>query len=863
MRRSLKLRRRAGTLAALIALALSGLLMPGQAAAPAAAATALPPVSAHRAAAAATPDYRRACAAPTRSRRASCLVLVRTNVAARTQRSLGPDTPPSGVGYGPASLQNAYVLPSANAGSGQTVAIVDAYDDPNAAADLATYRSDWGLPACTTANGCFSKVNQNGQASPLPPPSGSTGWATEESLDIDMVSAICPNCHIVLVEANSNNSGDLYAAENAAVAAGAKFVSNSWASCEYSGETQDDSQFFNHPGVAITAASGDWGYLDQGIGCGTPSYPAASPDVVAVGGTSLTQDSSVPRGWAETTWSGTGSGCSGYEPKPSWQNDSGCANRTGNDVAAVADPNTGVAVYDTYDQGGWLEVGGTSVATPVIASIYALVGAPAPNTYPASYLYAHTGALNDVTSGADGTCSPAYLCTAGPGYDGPTGWGTPNGIAAFGAPAGNIITVVNPGGQAATQDVAFSLQVHALDSASGQTLTYAAAGLPAGLSIDSSTGLISGTPATTGSFPVTVTVTDTTGASGTASFAVTVASPVSFTGPGPQSGYAGQPALVQATASDAVAGRTISYSASGLPGGVSIGPSTGLISGLPTTGYHLVTVTGTDSAGRTGTQTFVWDVAPAQVSGRTGPVTLPASRACLDDRGGGTANGNPIDTSKCQHGASWQAWTAEPDGTLRVLGKCLNVAGGGTASGTLVQLWSCRGTAAQQWRIASYGELVNPASGKCLTSPGALGTQLDIQSCTAGTGQRWTAPAGPVVSGVTGLCADSGEGTSGHLQVWSCGATAAQAWTVQPDGTIRVGGKCLNVAGGGTASGTSVDLATCGTTAGQQWRTGADATVVNPHSGKCLDDPGDSSTTGTRPVINTCTPATGELWHIE
>ena len=857
MRRSLKLRRRAGTLS-LIALGLSGLPIAGQAAAPAAAATALPPVSAHRAAPTATPDYLRACDKPARPRTASCLVLVRTNVAARSQKSLGLGQAPTGVGYGPASLQNAYVLPSSSAGNGDTVAIVDAYDDPNAAADLATYRSDWGLPPCTTANGCFSKVNQNGQASPLPAPSGSTGWATEESLDIDMVSAICPNCHILLVEANSPSVSDLGTGVNSAVALGALFVSNSYStSAEYSGETADDSAYYDHPGVAVTAAAGDSGY---GVG-----FPAASPHVVAVGGTSLTQASNR-RGWTETAWSGTGSGCSAYELKPSWQNDSGCANRTNNDVAADADPNTGVAVYDTYDQGGWLEVGGTSVATPIIASIYALVGAPKPNTYPASYLYAHTADLNDVTSGADGTCSPAYLCTAGAGYDGPTGWGTPNGIGAFGAPTGDVITVVNPGDQAATQDVAFSLPVKALDSASGQTLTYSAAGLPPGLSINAATGLISGTPTTVGSFPVTVTVTDTTGASGTASFPVNVASPVSFTGPGPQSGYVGQPALVQATASDAVAGRTISYSASGLPGGVSIGPSTGLISGLPTAGYHQVTVTGTDSSGRTGTQSFVWYVAPAQVSGQTGSVTLAASSACLDDRGGSTANGNPIDVSKCQHRASQQAWTAEPDGTMHVLGKCLNVAGGGTASGTRVQLWSCHGTDAQQWRIASYGELVNPASGKCLTdpgSPGIYGIQLDIQSCTGSPGQRWTAPPGPIVSGVTGLCADSGAGTTGHLQVWSCGAAAAQAWTVQPDGTIQVGGKCLNVAGGGTTSGTTVDLATCKAATAQQWRTGADGTVVNPHSGKCLDDPGDSSVTGTKPVINSCTSAIGELWHIE
>jgi hypothetical protein len=259
-----------------------------------------------------------------------------------------------------------------------------------------------------------------------------------------MVSAICPNCNILLVEADSNGDSDLYAAEDEAVALGAKYVSNSWGSPEYSGEPQDD-QNFDHPGVAITAAAGDDGY---GV-----EYPAASQYVTSVGGTTLTQDSAVPRGWTETAWGssaggeGTGSGCSAYERKPVWQQDTGCANRTVADVSAVADPDTGLAIYDSYSQSGWLVVGGTSAATPIIASSYALAGQPEPGSSPAQYPYTDPDALNDVTSGMNGSCSPAYLCTAGPGYDGPTGLGTPDGVAAFsGGPSGDIAGQVTSAG---------------------------------------------------------------------------------------------------------------------------------------------------------------------------------------------------------------------------------------------------------------------------------------------------------------------------------------------------------------------------------------------------------------------------------
>ena len=234
-----------------------------------------------------------------------------------------------------------------------------------------------------------------------------------------MVSAACPNCHILLVEANSNSLGDLLTAENEATSLGANVISNSWGASEFSAETLYDS-FFNH-GIAITASTGDSGYGAQ--------WPAASPYVTAVGGTSLSH-ASTSRGWSETAWSGAGSGCSAYEAKPAWQHDTGCPRRTIGDVSTVADPSTGVAVYDTYGVPGWLVFGGTSVAAPIVASVYALAGNAATPNAP-SLPYANVGALFDVAGGSNGACSPLYLCTAGTGYDGPTGLGTPDGTGGF------------------------------------------------------------------------------------------------------------------------------------------------------------------------------------------------------------------------------------------------------------------------------------------------------------------------------------------------------------------------------------------------------------------------------------------------
>ncbi|MFJ5301879.1 putative Ig domain-containing protein [Streptomyces sp. NPDC088350] len=447
---------------------------------------------------------------------ASCFAQRRTDIKQKLAAAVHPDAAAAVSGLSPANLHSAYALPSTG-GSGLTVAVVDAYNDPNAASDLATYRSNFGLSACTVASGCFKQVSQTGSTTSLP--TNDSGWAGEEALDIDMVSAVCPNCNIILVEASSATDSDLGTAENEAVALGAKFVSNSWGGSESSSQTSEDTSYFKHPGVAITVSAGDSGYGAE--------YPATSQYVTAVGGTALSTSSST-RGWTESVWNtssteGTGSGCSSYDSKPSWQTDTGCTKRMEADVSAVADPATGVAVYDTYGGSGWAVYGGTSASSPIIAGVYALAGTPGTSDYPAKYPYSHTSNLYDVTSGSNGSCSTSYFCTAGTGYDGPTGWGTPDGTTAFASSTstGNTVTVTNPGSQSTVTGATASLQISATDSASA-TLTYSASGLPTGLSISSSTGLISGTASTAGTYAVTVTATDSTGASGSASFTWTV-----------------------------------------------------------------------------------------------------------------------------------------------------------------------------------------------------------------------------------------------------------------------------------------------------------------------------------------------------
>jgi Concanavalin A-like lectin/glucanases superfamily len=288
----------------------------------------------------------------------------RCHADVRTDEGGNPLVSGSPTGYGPTQFRTAYGLPSA-APSPQTIGIVDAYDSPTIENDLTVYNQAYGLSPCTTANGCFQKVNQSGSSGPYP--RKDSGWALEIALDVEVAHAVCPNCKILLVEANSNLFSDLAASVDTAASLGATVISNSYGGSEFSAET--DAAYdghFNHPGIPITVSSGDNGY---GV-----EYPAASPYVTAVGGTTLALNPNNTRG-SETAWSGSGSGCSAYEQKPSWQADTGCSHRTVADVSADADPATGASVYDStryQGQSGWFTVGGTSLSSPLVAAAYAL-----------------------------------------------------------------------------------------------------------------------------------------------------------------------------------------------------------------------------------------------------------------------------------------------------------------------------------------------------------------------------------------------------------------------------------------------------------------------------------------------------------
>ena len=730
---------------------------------------------------------------------------------------------PTGAGYGPADLQSAYALAKASLdkGKGETVAIVDAYDDPTAAADLAVYRKQWGLPAC--AAGCLTILNENGKSSPLPGVDPSGGWELEESTDLDMVSAICPNCHIELVEANSTSISDLGTADDAAAASGAKFISDSWDGPD--GYTSsDDDQYFDHPGVVITVAAGDKGF---GV-----SFPAASQFVTSVGGTTLERAPGTARGWSESVWAGTGSGCSLNEPKPSWQtaDDSapgGCLNRADNDVAAVADENTPVWLYDSYPFQGtapqWGQVGGTSVASPIIASVYALASTPLRGSYPASYPYSRPNGLFPVTTGTNGPCETTrqYLCTAGAGYNGtgyngPTGLGTPDGTAAFAGPA-HTVTAFNPGFQDDGAGTSVHLPIKAL-AAGRERLVYSARGLPRGLSINPFTGLISGTlPRAAATDPVTVTVTDASGDRATVRFSFVI-----------------------------VADLTAAYDPVTAP--VPLG-QTGLC--LNDAGTSTGTSTGTGSNASTSA---------------------------------GTSAG--IQVATCD-GSAAQQWTYRPDrvpdgaGALTIDGQCLDI--GDAAHNQALRLRACTGGANQDWSPQDYGtNLVNPATGDCLDDPNSStvsGTTVDVAACDFATGQIFTLPPAPVTSAIAGQCLDvpSSPGSSpavgAAVDATACDGSSTQLWGDFSTDSIKPashGGLCLAaVATAGPNSlqwvGSPVELETCRIPfpmIEEGWSILPDGQIMNNTANLCLDNPGDSTAGGTQLVLQDCYGEAGEIWAV-
>lgn len=385
---------------------------------------------------------------------------LRANATRQAAEAAGGVTPatnnktPLSGGLTPALLHAAYSLPTATyPAAQQTIAVVDAFNDPTAESDLAVYDKEFGLPACTTSNGCFRKLNEQGKTSPLPATSG--GWSTEITLDVQMAHAICQSCRVMLVEASSTSFSDLGAAVDAAVNAGATEVSNSYGGAEGSGYAAYNAPY-DHPGVVIAVSAGDCGYYNEGCSGDTEAanFPASSPDVVAVGGTTLSKSGET---WSSTVWAGGGSGCSTVFSAPLWQSDvahfseTACgSNRSVGDVSAVANPDTGVDIYDSTPDGsgdptGWQIVGGTSAASPIVAAEFGLAGGSQGVEYPASTLYSHIGeskALYDVTSGSNGSCTGATACKAVAGYDGPTGVGSPIGLDAFATTASPADTSV-------------------------------------------------------------------------------------------------------------------------------------------------------------------------------------------------------------------------------------------------------------------------------------------------------------------------------------------------------------------------------------------------------------------------------------
>lgn len=775
--------------------------------APAAAAPAgLPPATAK--AAALPSGTRQVCPPPVGLLQEQCQLFIHSAVQPR--RGVTPGT--ISFPFSPSDLRSAYGLTtlSQTAGTGETVAVVDAFRDPYIQADLNTYRNDMGLPLCNPTSspaGCLTVLNQHGGPSPLPAGTNA-GWDDETALDVEMVLAICPNCHIDLFEANSADLTDLGTAVNSAAKA-AKFISGSWSGLDFPGESAYDTAYFNHPGVAIAFASGDYGYA--------ASYPASSQLVTSVGGTYLSQDGAG--NWTQTVWdgqqtgagTGTGSGCSSGEPQPAWEPDaagstaaSWCANRTQNDVAAEASGPYGTYFYSSASSGacgGLCEAYGTSVATPIIAATYALAGTPAPGTYPASYPYQNSADLTHVTTGANGTCeaSRAYLCNAGSslgdGYNGPTGLGTPNGSAlqAFtNTVAGNVVSVINPGSYDLQVGVRYSLPaIKAYDSGSGQTLSYQAAGLPAGLAMNSATGAISGKVTTPVNDLVHITVRDGTGARSTVSFRIAV-----------------------------VKSLITSYRAG------------------------------------------------------IGEVRLDLGGMCLNDAGNSAANGTLVRVWKCNGNPSenWLYLPSGAPGgvgTVRIHGKCMNIEYRGTSNGSKVNLYTCNGHANQAWEITGVaGELYNPVSGKCLNDPQGStrnGTQLLIWACNDTTRQAWVLPASPITSGVAGKCVNDARnsGSNGTAIVsWACDGAVQQKFTLGLDGTVRIHGKCLNVYRQGTTDGSVVNLYNCNGLPAEYWALTAYGTIENLNSGKCLAVPGNSARNGPQLAVEDCYGQPGEVWAV-
>jgi hypothetical protein len=575
----------------------------------------------------------------------------------------------------------------------------------------------------------------------------------------------------------------------------AEAVSNSWGSgAEFTGESAYDADFYA-PGVAITAAGGDDGYGTQ--------YPAVSPYVTAVGGTTL---SGSTGDWSQSVWNGTGSGCSELEPKPSWQttDDSspgGCLNRTGNDVAAVGDPNPGVWIYDTVKDvstpglSGWMAVGGTSVSTPIVAAAYALadIAAGGPRsalisqTFPAAYPYQNSSDFTPVTTGSNGDCESdrRYLCSARAGYDGPSGVGALNGTAGLTGPPAGEVTVIDPGTQVylAGQSVKLDLNVQP-GSASP---AFTTSGLPAGMAI-AADGVISGkAPATAGSHEVTVTGAASGMSSGSAKFEMVVVPKIKASHP--------------ATGEVRLNGGSMCLS-----------------------GAHDSSAAGTAvEAGRcAGESAQQWKFVP---------------------------NGSVAGT-----------------GHLEVHGKCLTIVSG-SADGAKASLAGCTSSARQLWTYAGAEHLRNSGTGSCLAIKGKAtnGKRAEVWSCSGGASIAWALPGAPVLSALSGRClADPGSSSAARtrIELAGCSSSGSQRWTAEHNNTIEIAGKCLDVKGSSMLDSAAIELAKCSSSAAERWERGPDGQLINANSGRCLAVPGNSRTAGTKLIQDDCYSEPGEIWVI-
>jgi hypothetical protein len=697
----------------------------------------------------------------------------------------------SGVtGYTPSQLRSAYNLASASVSGGRsaTVAIVTAFSDPKAAGDLAAYRAHFTLPACGTGNGCLRIVNEHGSASPLPAPNAS--WAQSDATELDAVSALCPNCHLLLVEAASNSFTDLGTAENTAVTMLARYVLTTWNAQESLSQDAFD-HYFNHPGVAIVVPATATGY--------ERSFPGDLPYVTSVGGTTLLPTKFNTRHWAEIAWTGTGSGCSALEIKPSWQradaHAAGCPHRTQNDVAADADPTTGAAVYNSYQTASpWADSGGTVLAAAIVTATYALAGTPARHTYPASYPYQHRSGLNDVIYGSNGPCTlnPDYICNAQQGFDGPTGLGTPDGTAAFSATGADPVTVMDPGTQDALAGATTDVKITGMDSRSGAAVTYSAKGLPAGLAVtavpNSLNAEITGTlPANVRSYSVTVTATDTsTNKSGSARFSLVATGSLMPSAP-----------VTHQIGTDFSPPDNAAMQC--------------LDAGAETAGTKV-----TDQLCSESLQQADWSYVANPSPGAGG--ILRISNLCL------TVSGKTVDLAACAPGTTAQAWFAQAGGGLEN-GSTRTCLDAGTFTGPL-SLHACdTSKAGQQWSLAS--PLQSAVPGTCIATADHFiqpPTDVDVEPC----GQ----------------------------------SSLDYAFSYGPPGNLRLGASCVTWGFLGYVSTEANSYLSCQEGAADLWFPLPNGEILNSGNGLCLDDPGNSALPNNQLQLQACDGSLGEIWSI-